>query len=286
LVPLTSAANTLTVAVIQLSVTEDKGENIRQAQRLLTLAADRGAQLAVLPEKWNGFGTHQVLRACAEPIEDGASALALRSLAARHRMAIVGGSITELEPTTGKLWNTSLAINDRGEIVAIYRKIHMFDVEIAGEVYAESETEEAGEEIVVAELAGWMVGLSICYDLRFPELYRILVLRGAELLVVPAAFTMLTGRDHWELLLRARAVENQCFVVAANEFGQHGDGRRTYGRSLVADPWGTVVAQASDGEAVVLARLDRQILARIRASLPSLANRRASAYRWPDAVML
>jgi predicted amidohydrolase len=160
----------------------------------------------------------------------------------------------------------------------------MFDVEVGGHVYRESESEEPGEGPVTCEVEGWNVGLTLCYDLRFPELYRILALEGAELVTVPAAFTLYTGKDHWELLLRARAVENQCYVAAANQWGAHPDGRAAYGRTSIVDPWGVVLAQAGDEDTVVAAELDRRHLERIRRSLPSLANRQPAAYRWPAGV--
>jgi predicted amidohydrolase len=204
--------------------------------------------------------------------------------ARRHGITLVGGSITEVREGREKLSNTCLVFEPSGELVAVYRKIHMFDVEVGGHVYRESEAEEPGEETLVCELEGWRVGLSVCYDLRFPELYRILALEGAELVTVPAAFTLYTGKDHWELLVRARAVENQCYVAAANEWGTHEGGKASYGRSSIVDPWGVVLAQAADEDTVVSAELDRAHLERIRRTLPSLANRQPAAYRWPTTV--
>jgi predicted amidohydrolase len=169
-----------------------------------------------------------------------------------------------------------------GEDRAVYRKVHMFDVEVGGRVYRESAVEAPGDELVVTETAdGTEVGLSICYDLRFPELYRILAVRGARVLTVPAAFTLTTTREHWEVLLRARAIEDQCFVVAANQVGEHAPGMQTGGRSMIVDPWGVVLAQAPDAECVIVADLDVEQQADIRAKVPSLANRRPEAYRWP-----
>ena len=167
----------------------------------------------------------------------------------------------------------------------MYRKIHMFDVEVEGRAYRESDVEDPGEEIVLSHAAdGVELGLSICYDLRFPELYRILAVRGARVLTVPAAFTVPTTRDHWETLLRARAIENQAFVIAANQFGEHPGGMRSGGRSMIVDPWGLVLAQAPDGEGHITAEIDLERQSEIRAQLPSLANRRAEAYRWPAEV--
>ena len=160
----------------------------------------------------------------------------------------------------------------------------MFDVEVGGQVYRESEAEEPGDETVICDAEGWRIGLTICYDLRFPELFRILALGGAELVTLPAAFTLFTGRDHWELLIRARAVENQLYVAASNQWGSFAPGKSTYGRSMIVDPWGTVLACAPDEDCVVFAEIDRARMDRIRATLPSLANRQPSAYRWPAEV--
>jgi predicted amidohydrolase len=168
-----------------------------------------------------------------------------------------------------------------GELRAVYRKIHLFDVEIDGAVYAESSSEEAGDEAVLAELAnGTKLGMSICYDLRFPELYRILALRGAEIITVPSAFTLPTTRDHWEVLVRARAIENQCFVIAPNQVGRHPGNLRSGGRSLIVDPWGLVLACAPDVETAIVGELDFSILRDVRQRLPSLARRRPDAYAW------
>ncbi|MGH2849891.1 MAG: nitrilase-related carbon-nitrogen hydrolase, partial [Solirubrobacteraceae bacterium] len=194
---------------------------------------------------------------------------------------LVAGSITERAPD-GLVHNTSLHVAPSGELRASYRKIHMFDVTVDGIEYRESADETPGEVPVVTSTAdGVELGMSICYDLRFPELYRILALRGARILLVPAAFTLATTRDHWETLLRARAIENQAFVVAANQVGEYAPGRRSGGRSMIVDPWGTVIAQAPDTTGVIVADLDLDRLAEIRATLPSLANRRPAAYRWP-----
>src|SRR5438034_1356030 len=170
------------------------------------------------------------------------------------------------------------------ELVATYRKIHLFDVEVGGVVYRESESEEPGDEAIVADVEDWRLGLSVCYDVRFPELYRILALDGAQLVTVPAHFTTPTGKDHWHVLLRARAIENQLYVAAAAQIGETLPGKPAYGRSLIVDPWGLVLAQAPDEETVISAELDRAHLEDIRAKLPSLANRQANAYRWPTPV--
>jgi deaminated glutathione amidase len=277
-------ADRLRVACVQLSSGAVKADNIEKADRLVARAAATGADLVVLPEKWNAIGSADTLRANAEPLEGGESVEAMRGWARQHAVTLVGGSITELREGREKLSNTCAVFDPSGEIVAVYRKIHMFDVEVGGHVYRESEAEEPGDETLVCDVEGWTVGLSVCYDLRFPELYRILALDGAELVTVPAAFTLYTGRDHWELLVRARAVENQCFVAAANEWGVHEGGKASYGRSLIVDPWGVVLAQAADEDTVIAAEIERARLERVRRELPSLANRRPAAYRWPAPV--
>jgi predicted amidohydrolase len=259
----------------------DKATNVEAAERLVAQAASRGADVVLLPEKWNAIGDADVYRATAEPLDGGESVTAMSSWARTHGITLVGGSITERRDGREKLSNTSLVFDADGTIIATYRKIHLFDVDVGGVSYRESEAEEPGDEPVVAHAEGWGIGLSVCYDVRFPELYRILVLGGAELLTVPAHFTTPTGKDHWHVLLRARAIENQCYIAAAAQVGETLRGKPAYGRSLIADPWGTVLAQAPDEQTVVVADVDRARVAGIRATLPSLANRQPDAYRWP-----
>jgi predicted amidohydrolase len=268
------------VACVQLTSGRDKAANLETAERLVARAAATGADVVVLPEKWNGIGDAETVRALAEPLA-GESVSAMAEWARTHGITLVGGSITEAREGREKLSNTSLVLDPEGAVVAVYRKIHLFDVEVGGHVYRESEAEEPGAEPVVAEVEGWPIGLSVCYDVRFPELYRILALEGAELVTVPAHFTLYTGKDHWHVLLRARAVENQLYVAAAAQVGVTGTGRPSYGRSVIVDPWGIVLAEAPDEETVISAELDRARLADIRAKLPSLANRQPEAYRWP-----
>jgi predicted amidohydrolase len=277
-------ADRLRVAAIQLNSGTEKADNIEKAERLVARAASTGADLVLLPEKWNAIGSADTLRRAAEPLEGGETVEAMRDWARTHGITIVGGSITEEREGREKLSNTSVVIDPSGDVVAAYRKIHMFDVEVGGQVYRESEAEEPGEETSLCDAEGWRVGLTVCYDLRFPELYRILVLQGAELVTVPAAFTLYTGKDHWELLLRARAVENQCYVLAANEWGGHEGGKQSYGRSSIVDPWGVVLAQAPDEDCVIAAEIDKARLEQVRHDLPSLANRQPAAYRWPAGV--
>src|ERR671918_1378267 len=269
-------------AAIQLNSTNDKARNLELAGRLVRDAARDGAELVVLPEKWNLLGAATELEAGAEELEDGASIGAAREWARELGIHLVAGSIAERVAGAERLFNTSALIDPSGRLAAVYRKIHMFDVEVGGVTYRESEHEQPGEEIVTASAGAVEVGLSVCYDLRFPELYRILAVRGARLITVPSAFTLATGRDHWEVLLRARAIENQAFVLAPNQVGEAPPRYRSYGRSMIVDPWGVVLAQAPDREDVIVADLDLERQASIRESLPSLANRRPEAYRWPE----
>jgi predicted amidohydrolase len=274
----------LRVACVQLRSSHSKVDNLALAEKLVGRAAATGADLVLLPEKWNGIGSGDFLHSIAETIEEGETFAAMSSWAARHGVTLVGGSVVERREGREKLSNTCAVFDPEGEVVAVYRKIHMFDVEVGGHVYRESEAEEPGEGLSLAEVDGWKLGLSICYDLRFPELYRILAVEGAEAITVPAAFTLYTGKDHWELLLRARAVENQCYVVAANQWGTHAGGKAAYGRSMVVDPWGVVLAQAPDEDTVITAELERDRMEEVRRFLPSLANRQPAAYRWPAGV--
>ncbi len=263
---------------------DDKAANLENAERLVSQAAATGADVVVLPEKWNAIGSTETLHAAAEPLEGGESVAGMSDWARRHGITLVGGSITERRDGREKLSNTSLVFDPDGEVVAAYRKIHLFDVEVGGHVYRESDAEEPGEEPVVAEVEGWPIGLSVCYDVRFPELYRVLALQGAELVTVPAHFTLHTGKDHWHVLLRARAIENQLYVAAAAQIGETMAGKHSYGRSVIVDPWGVVLAQAPDEETVISADLDRARLERVRSKLPSLASRVPAAYRWPAPV--
>jgi predicted amidohydrolase len=272
------------VACVQMTSRTDKAANLATAERLVAQAAATGADIVVLPEKWNGIGDARFYHESAEQLEGGESVGAMSSWARTHGVTLVGGSIVELREGREKRSNTSIVFDPSGEIAAVYRKIHLFDVEVGGVVYRESESEEPGDEAVMAEAEDWKLGLSVCYDVRFPELYRILALEGAQIVTVPAHFTTPTGKDHWHVLLRARAIENQLYVVAAAQVGETLPGKPAYGRSLIVDPWGLVLAQAPDEQTVISAELDRAHLEDIRAKLPSLANRQANAYRWPSPV--
>ena len=267
------------VAAVQLNSTNEKARNLATAERLARAAAADGAELVALPEKWNLLASGEELLAGAEPL-DGPSLGAARGWARELGIHLLAGSICEKAPEAA--FNTSVLIGPDGGDLATYRKIHMFDVEVGGVSYRESAYERAGFEIVTAAAGDVILGLSVCYDLRFPELYRILALRGARLVGVPSAFTMTTGRDHWEVLLRARAIENQVFVLAPNQVGDAPPHYSSYGRSAIVDPWGVVLATARDDECFVAADLDFAAQDRTRQSLPSLANRRPRAYAWPQ----
>jgi len=271
-------------AAVQLNATPDLDRNLERADRHTRAAAADGAQLVVLPEKWSALGRGEALIAGAQPL-DGAAISWARAIAGELGIDLVAGSIAERVEGQERLHNTSVHVGPDGEIRATYRKVHLFDVVVDGTVYRESEHERPGDELVVSATAdGVELGLSICYDLRFPELYRILAVGGARIFSVPAAFTVPTTRDHWEILLRARAIEDQAFVIAANQIGEHEAGLRSGGRSMIVDPWGLVLALAPDREGHIVADLDLEAQARTRRELPALANRRPSAYRWPSEV--
>src|SRR4051812_38328880 len=269
-------------AAVQLNSTPDRERTLEAADRLVREAASLGASLVVLPEKWPVLGTPEETTAGAEAL-DGPSLTWARAVARELGIDLVAGSIVE-RADGPRNRNTSVHVGPDGADRAVYRKLHMFDVEVGGTHYQESAHEEPGSDVVVSATAdGVELGLTVCYDIRFPELYRALAIRGARIVTVPAAFTLPTTRDHWEVLVRARAIENQSFVIAANQVGEHAEGLRSGGRSLIVDPWGLVLAQAADAETVITADLDLDAQAAIRTRLPSLANRRPAAYRWPDA---
>jgi deaminated glutathione amidase len=268
-------------AAVQLNSTADMERNAAAADSLARAAAADGAELIVLPEKWPVLGSDEQMTAGAEPL-DGPSIRWARDAARELGVEVVAGSISERREGRDKLGNTSVHVGPDGEIRGVYRKIHMFDVVVGGVEYRESAAEERGDEVVVSEtVSGVPLGLTVCYDLRFPELYRILAVRGARVIAVPAAFTMVTGAAHWEVLVRARAIENQAFVVAADQVGRAGDGKESFGGSMIVDPWGEVLARAPDEECFVAADLDLERQDEVRAELPSLANRVPDAYRWP-----
>ena len=268
----------LLAAAIQMRSGDDRAANEARALALLEEAADRGAALAGLPEMWEHIGPAQEKHAFAGAL-DGRQLAPLRELAARRKIWCLAGSIAERAPD-GRLFNTSALLSPEGTIAAAYRKLHLFDVDIPdGARYRESETVAPGEvPPPVAEALGLKIGLSICYDLRFPELYRKLSDAGADLLCVPAAFTAYTGRAHWEVLLRARAVENQAYVFAPAQVGRigpHTENRSAWGHACIVDPWGEVLADAGgESEGIAIAAIDPARLAQVRRDLPALQHRR------------
>jgi predicted amidohydrolase len=264
---------------VQLNSSSDKDANLATAERLVRAAAADGAELVALPEKWNLLAEGERLLAGAEPL-DGPSLSAARDWARSLGIHLLAGSICESGGE--KASNTSVLIGPDGADLATYRKIHMFDVDAGGVSYRESANERPGSEIVTAPVGELLVGLSVCYDLRFPELFRILALRGARLIAVPSAFTRATGKDHWEVLLRARAIEDQVFVLAPNQVGAAEPHYQSFGHSAIVDPWGKVLAIAPEGERFIAADLDLAAQDDVRESLPSLANRQPLAYAWPQ----
>jgi deaminated glutathione amidase len=273
-------------AAVQLESGADMERNLETAERLVRAAAGDGAELVVLPERLDIRGATADYLAGAEPL-DGRTISWAGDLARELEIDLVAGSVAERREGRERVANTSVHVGPDGELKAVYRKIHMFDVEVGGVEYRESEHSEPADEIVVSETAdGRGLGLTVCYDLRFPELYRILALRGARIVTIPANFTRVTGAAHWEILLRARAIENQVFVIApgqGNVAGRpEGD---SYGNSMIVDPWGEVLARApQEGATFVAADLDFARQDEVREKLPSLANRVEAAYRWPEGV--
>ena len=271
--------NVVRVGPVQMNSRSDKGANLATAERLIDEAAEKGARLVGLPEYVSYLGPTALHEANAEPIP-GPTTERFAAKARQHGIYLLGGSILERSDTPGRYYNTSTFFNPDGEIQATYRKIHLFDIDITGNVSAnESATILPGDRAITVEMDGHRLGLTICYDLRFPELYRMLALDGAEVVFVPAAFTLFTGKDHWHTLLRSRAIENQCYVLAPAQIGPHDPNAQCYGHALVADPWGTIIADAPDHEGVVIADIDFDYLQQVRTQLPSLANRRPSAYQ-------
>lgn len=268
------------MAVIQLNSRNIPSENMAVVEQSLDRAAAMGAQFVALPELWTYLGPYAGYEEAAQTIPGPAIEL-LQEKARKHNMIVHGGSIVERHPAiAGKFYNTSVLIDRRGEIMAQYRKIHLFDVQLAnGEKHLESERIIPGDKVVTAEVDGITFGLTVCYDLRFPELYRSLVLQGAHVLLVPAGFTLHTGRDHWEVLLRARAIENLCYVVAPGQVGTYPPNKQCFGRSMIVDPWGLVIAQAQDMPTVIMAEVDLARIEQARAQIPCLEHRRPQLYR-------
>ena len=273
------------VAAVQLESTDSKERNLEAAERLVRHAAADGCELVVLPERLDIRGNAADYAAGAEDL-DGRPVRWARGLAGELGIDLVAGSVAERREGRERVSNTSVHAGPDGELRAVYRKIHMFDVEVGGVEYRESEHSEPAGEIVLSETAdGTRLGLSICYDLRFPELYRILALRGARIVTIPADFTRVTGEAHWEVLVRARAIENQVFVVAPGQGRRPGPEGDSYGNSMIVDPWGEVLGRApGEGEHVIAADLDLARQEELRQKLPSLANRVDDAYAWPEEV--
>ena len=265
---------TYLAAAIQMAASPDKAANLDRAERLVRLAAARGANLAALPEVFNWRGKRADERAAAESL-GGETITRMTALARELGIHLVAGSITELAENEPRNFNTSVLIGPDGSRLAVYRKIHLFDIDLPGRVtIKESDAKVPGAEVVCAPTTIGTIGMSICYDIRFPELYRELVFSGAQIITVPAAFTFPTGEAHWEALLRARAIENQVYIVAPAQFGPNVHGFSDYGNSMIIDPWGRVIARAADQEGVVIAPLDFEYQMRVRRELPSLTHAR------------
>ncbi|HEY6394118.1 MAG TPA: carbon-nitrogen hydrolase family protein [Candidatus Binataceae bacterium] len=265
---------TYLAAAIQMTSASDKAANLRTAERLIRLAAARGANLATLPETFNWRGKRSEQSAAAETIEGETLSLMAR-LARELQIYLLAGSITEHAPGQDKTYNTSVLLGPDGARLAVYRKIHLFDVDLPGRVTVrESDSRIGGAEVVCAKTPIGDIGLTVCYDLRFPELYRRLTFAGAKIITLPSAFTFPTGEAHWEALIRARAIENQVYLIAPAQFGPNVHGFSDYGNSMIADPWGRVLARAADTEGVVLAPIDLEYLERVRRELPSLTHAR------------
>lgn len=266
-------ASKFCAAAIQVCAGSDKEANFATAERLVRQAVQYGASLVVLPEVFFWRGARAEETVAAEPIP-GPTSERLAALARALSIHIVGGSILERAADVAKPYNTSVAIDPDGRLLARYRKTHLFDVDIPGQVtIRESDTRARGQDIVVASTSLASIGLAVCYDLRFPELFRRLSVAGAEIICLPSAFTFPTGAAHWEVLLRARAIENQVYIIAPNQIGRSPSGVNDYGHSLIVDPWGTVIARATNAETVIVAEIDLDYLARVRRELPCLSHR-------------
>ena len=261
-------------AAVQMLASDDKAANLKEAEHWLRQAAVQGAQMVALPEVFIWRGPKKLERDFAEEIP-GPTSKALAGLARELNIYLLAGSILEAIPDNHKAYNTSLLFDPSGRLLASYRKIHLFDVDLANGVsLRESDTRAHGGEIVTAKTEFGMVGLSVCYDLRFPELYRGLARSGSQIIFVPSAFTAYTGQAHWEALLRARAIENQAYVIAPDQFGKNAKSFEAHGHSMIVDPWGKVVAELADGSGVITAEIDLEYLASVRAELPALTHRR------------
>jgi predicted amidohydrolase len=266
------------VAALQMVSGPDIEVNLQAAERLIGLAAEGGARLVVLPENFALMGTRETDKLAVREVEgDGPIQAFLAAQAARRQLWLVGGTIPLAARAENKVRAACLLFDPQGRLAARYDKLHLFDVQVVDtqESYRESATIEPGDwPVVVVDTPFGRLGLAVCYDLRFPELFRALLDQGMEILALPAAFTATTGKAHWEILLRARAIENLCYVIASAQGGQHANGRETYGDSMIIDPWGVILERLSQGPGVVLARLDRHRLQTIRQQFPALQHRR------------
>ncbi|MEO8505390.1 MAG: carbon-nitrogen hydrolase family protein [Acidobacteriota bacterium] len=263
-------------AVVQMTSTSDEAGNWESARTLIELAASRGAELVATPENTNYLGPHLEKVRLAEPL-GGKTCSAFASLAARLRIHLLLGSFNETGPDAEHCYNTSVLFSPAGSTLAVYRKIHLFDIDHSEAArFRESDTCAPGREAVVAATKFARLGMSICYDVRFGELYRKLVDGGAEVILVPSAFTMTTGKDHWQVLLRARAIETQCYVLAPAQCGKHDDRGlgESYGHAMIVDPWGDVVAMASEGPGLAIGELDLDRVRRVRSAMPLASHRR------------
>ena len=261
-------------AAVQMLATSDKEANLREAEDWVRRAHAEGARLVVLPEVFNWRGRGRDAAANAEPVP-GPSTERMSALAAELGLYLLAGSVLESTGPDGRAYNTSVLISPDTGIIAKYRKIHLFDVDIEGEdPIRESEYRRPGEAVVVADTPLCPMGLSVCYDLRFPELYRRLTAAGAQVIFVPSVFTVPTGRAHWETLLRARAIENQVYIIAPDQSGRHPESMDAYGHSMIVDPWGKVIARAETEPALVLATVDLAHLENVRRKLPALSHRK------------
>ncbi|MFZ5898220.1 MAG: carbon-nitrogen hydrolase family protein [Bacillota bacterium] len=260
------------VGVCQLRVTEKKADNLEHAREMLLASAREGCRLAVLPEMFNCPYDHRFFRSFSETFPGGPTFDMLRQTARETGMVVVGGTLPELDQ--GLLYNTCFVFGPDGELLGRYRKAHLFDVELETITFKESHTFNAGNELGLIETPLGLIGVAICFDIRFPAFTRALILKGARLLVLPAAFNTVTGPAHWELLLRARALDNQVFVIGASPARNEQATYLAYGHSMVVDPWGTVIVEASEQEALLTADLNLELIDKVRAELPVLHNRR------------
>ena len=269
--------NNFKVALCQMKVVDDKGVNLEKATTMIETAARNGAEMIVLPEMFNCPYDTSKFRVYAEPSENSQSLKLVSSVAKENGVFLIAGSIPEL--SEDKLYNSSFIYNKNGILLDVHRKIHLFDVDIPGEItFKESETISAGNKVTVVDTDLMKIGVAICYDVRFPELFRLMVLDGARLMVVPGAFNATTGPAHWETIIRARAIDNQVYMIAASPAKNKDLSYHSYGHSMVVDPWGKVIAMAGEGEEIIYATIDGSYIEKIRDELPILKNRRTDIY--------